>query len=85
MKHNFIKINIASIFVVILFIVSSIYYLDIVMTIATVIFIIILIKNYKKYDWEEQENDEWWNRLSRKDKNDIYRKYFTKTEEEDLK
>lgn len=83
MKKNFIKTNIASIFVVCLFIVSSLYYVDIAMIVATIIFIVLLVNNYKNYDADEQDNNEWWNSLSRKDKKELYLKSLPKSEKEE--
>lgn len=68
MKKGFLKNNWPTMLVVLLFIVASIYIREPIIIIATVIFVLLLVMNYRKYDSVEQDNNEWWQDLSKEDK-----------------
>ena len=74
MKKNFIKSNWATMLIVGLFIAAAIYYMDLILGIVSVIFVVTLINRYIKYDAEEQVVVDWWNGLSKEEKKEIHHK-----------
>ena len=68
------KQNWASIAIVIAFIAATIYMRDVIIGVITLVTAIALAFSYVRFDEDEQIHNEWWNRISKEEKKEVYKK-----------
>ena len=67
-KKGFLKNNWPTMIVVLVAIAISITSRDTLIVILTIVFVLTLAMKYKMYDEMVQEADDWWNGMSKEDK-----------------
>lgn len=73
-KKGFVKNNWPGILILGIVVILVISSWDFVLALLAVVFIISIGMRYKKYDEIEQEADDWWNGLSKEDKQKVREK-----------
>jgi len=74
MKKGYIKSNWASMVIVALFAVGTVYSKDFWIGVITLFMAGTLVYNYVKFDEDEIIHDKWWNSLSKDEKKGVYEK-----------
>ena len=73
-KKGFVKNNLIAMIATLIIAVIAIMNKDLLLIVASVIFIALLIYRYVKYDEIEQAANDWWRYLSKDDKTKIKNK-----------